>query len=349
MAALLVVLTHAWEIPPALGVGDMGRNFDGGASGVDIFFVISGFIMVYITGGTPISGTSFIRARIARIAPPYWLMTLVMSVALLSAPSSFGSSSFSFTALITSLAFIPWPSSAVNGAAPLLTIGWTLNYEMLFYVLFAVAMMCSQKRRVGITAIFVFLLISLQAIWPNDINPWYQFFTSTIMLEFVFGMLLGSLAKAGKLPGGSRGAILFSALLFLVSIFVFESGRLHEARFLVWGVPAAILVAAVAMCDLSGKIPTNAFLLLLGNASYAIYLTHLFSLGILQKFWPHMPGWLRFSDVVLISFSICAALLGGVVFYWFIERPLVRVARAWATGKRGSLDVQAGTPATVAP
>lgn len=117
-AALLVVLCHAWQMVPVVGKGDLGSEFEGGASGVDMFFVISGFIMGYITAERPVTSTRFMLDRIARIAPPYWAITLLMALVLIFAPSVFRSASFDPATLITSLLFIPWPSEAVPVLRP---------------------------------------------------------------------------------------------------------------------------------------------------------------------------------------------------------------------------------------
>lgn len=327
-AALLVVLGHAWQMVPIVGVGDLGSGFKGGASGVDMFFAISGFIMVHITADRPVSPGQFFTDRVARISPSYWVITLLMAAILIVAPSVFRSASFDMASLITSLFFIPWPSNAVPGATPLLQIGWTLNYEMLFYAIFALGMLVSRDWRVPIAAIVITLLVSMQLVWDNRTNDFFQFYSSTIMLEFVFGMMIALVFRRYR-PGNAVLAVL---AVLAVAAFAWaltnSMWRLDQMRFLVWGVPAALVVASVTAADLRGIVPHVKILLLLGNASYAIYLTHLFPLGALRKVWPMMPQVLQSSDVFLLGAAVAISLIVGVGFYLLVEKPLVRLAKA---------------------
>lgn len=270
----------------------VGASFPGGAAGVDLFFVISGFIMVHITSQRPVGPGQFMLDRAARIAPPYWLITLLMAAVLIVAPSVFRSASFDIATLITSLLFIPWPSTAVPGTAPLLQIGWTLNYEMLFYAIFALAMLIAREARIVIAAGAILALVSMQLFIPNDSNDFFQFYSSTIMIEFVFGMAIALVLQ--RYPVSPR------------------------------------VVACIAALDLRGPIPLNRTLLLLGNASYAIYLTHLFPLGAVRKVWPMMPAMVQQSDVLLLLSAALLALAVGVGFYLYVERPLVSLAKSAA-------------------
>jgi len=328
VAALLVVLCHAWQMVPVIGQGDIGSRFEGGAAGVDLFFVISGFIMGYITAQRPVAPSRFMFDRIARIAPPYWAITLLMALVLIFAPSVFRSASFDQATLITSLLFIPWPSKAVPGAAPLLQIGWTLNYEMFFYAIFAISMWISPKRRREIACLIILAFASMQLFWPNRSNDFFQFYSSTIMIEFIYGMAIGLFVDKLKLSNAFiASSLAFSALLFAYAIS-YEIGRLHQARFLIWGIPSALVVASVISADLKGVVPVRKLPLLLGNSSYALYLTHLFALGGVRKIWPMMPGVIRGSDVFLILAAVAVSLAVGIGFYQFVEKPLVRLAKS---------------------
>jgi exopolysaccharide production protein ExoZ len=364
IAALLVVLAHAWQMVPVVGTGGefVGASFPGGASGVDMFFVISGFIMVHITTQRPVGPGQFMLDRVARISPPYWVITFLMAAVLIVAPNVFRSASFDMATLLTSLLFIPWPSTAVPGTAPLLQIGWTLNYEMFFYAIFALAMMVSRANRIAIAAGVILALVSMQLIWPNDANDFFQFYSSSIMIEFVFGMLIALLVNRSaprqeSTSGSSRAsrykisaqifsasftsasrnarpalltAAMMIALCFWAWSLTFDVGRLSQMRFIIWGLPAAMIVACIVAVDLRGVVPYNRLLLLLGNASYAIYLTHLFPLGALRKVWPMMPEFIRASDMLLLLFAVALALAVGIGFFLFVEKPLVKLAKAVA-------------------
>jgi peptidoglycan/LPS O-acetylase OafA/YrhL len=98
-------------------------------------------------------------------------------------------------------------------------------------------------------------------------------------------------------------------------------------RFLVWGIPAALVVTAVTLCDFKLHVPRSKAMLLLGNASYALYLTHLFPLGAVRFVWPKLPEFIRSSDILLIASSVGAALFVGVGFYFLVEKPLITLGK----------------------
>lgn len=348
VAALLVVLTHAWQMVPLVGNGEsmLGSGFHGGSSGVDLFFVISGFIMVYITSTRHVPAGEFMLDRIARIAPPYWVITILMAAVLIIAPNVFRSSSFDMASFVTSLLFIAWPSNAVPGAAPLLPVGWTLNYEMLFYAIFAASIVISSRYRVWIATAAILVLVSLRLLDQDNGNEIYQFYTSSIMLEFIFGMLIGLAAQGDVARWMTKSRLLGFAALLVAAVFFafaisFEVERPSQWRSLIWGLPAAFVVASVVAIDMGGRVPVSRLLLLLGNASYAVYLTHLFPLGAVRKIWPMMPEFIRSSDYLLLLFGVAVSLGMGLGFYLIVERPLIRLAKSAIMHWRASQSVEA--------
>jgi exopolysaccharide production protein ExoZ len=183
VAALLVVFIHLDTLLASLGL----PVFGGG--GVDVFFVISGFIMVYTTSLRDTGPWSFFADRIARIVPLYWSLTLALIVLNFVAPALLHSQA-TWRELIESLVFVPFEKP--NGLiAPVLYVGWTLNYEMFFYLLFAGGLLL-HNRRLGVATV-VFCLVFLVAIGlverPQGVIG--RFYTSTILLEFAVGAVIG--------------------------------------------------------------------------------------------------------------------------------------------------------------
>ena len=151
IAAALVVVSH---IRTEVGLTPFG------SSGVDIFFVISGFIIYYVTrDGAP----QFFTRRLIRIVPLYWLGTLALAAIALKAPGMLNHTSLDADKLLGSLFFIPVWNESVQYHLPLLTLGWSLNYEILFYLVFFIALKISHQHRLIITS---FLLVSLTAVHP---------------------------------------------------------------------------------------------------------------------------------------------------------------------------------------
>ncbi len=150
VAALLVVIVHLEALTKIAGL-PQGVTISGN-SGVDLFFVISGLIMVVTTAERPQSSYRFLRNRITRIVPLYWLITLSVAVIALIAPALLQSTTASLPQIVKSLAFIPYhrPDGVMQ---PVVFVGWTLNYEMMFYIIFAIGMLLPR------TAGLVFSLI----------------------------------------------------------------------------------------------------------------------------------------------------------------------------------------------
>ena len=142
VAALLVVFVHIDRLAELAGFRSGTTAF--GNTGVDLFFVISGFIMVVTVTERPQSPSQFFRHRVARIVPLYWLVTLAVFTLALVAPVLLQSTKANPAELLKSLAFIPYPRSD-GQMHPLVFVGWTLNYEMMFYALFAVGMLFARK------------------------------------------------------------------------------------------------------------------------------------------------------------------------------------------------------------
>jgi peptidoglycan/LPS O-acetylase OafA/YrhL len=324
VAALLVVLYHALEVwgdridPTAPGVG-----WTNGAAGVDIFFVISGFVMVVSSrrlAGKPGAWLTFLRHRIVRIVPLYWLLTTVKvaAVALLSGLVLRTSLDVNF--VVDSYLFLPVVDNA-NHFRPVLPVGWTLTYEFLFYLLFAVAL----AARVGVLRIIVpgLGLIAALALVRTQSWPTWTILFNTIVLEFIFGVLLAKWTLLGfrLRPTIATGFVIAGFVAILSMPVVSEN-----ARVLTWGLPAfAIVVGAVSLEPVARLLPR--WLLTLGDASYSIYLSHGFVLPTLVLLigTTVSPGlWIQATTITLCLFV--GSVIGWVVFM-LIEGPMLRAFR----------------------
>src|ERR1700748_1111292 len=157
VAAYLVVLVHLSELLPQNSFAELLRSR--GYGGVDIFFAISGFIMVYTTSAKRTSAGTFLLNRLKRIAPLYYLVTLIVFALALVLRSLFESASTDLVPLLKSLAFLPFEKTPGH-IYPVYYLGWTLNYEIFFYAIFAAGMFARYEMRVAIcTAIIVGLVV----------------------------------------------------------------------------------------------------------------------------------------------------------------------------------------------
>ncbi len=317
-AALAVFLFHI----SSLTVATWGPNAAGidhvGAAGVDLFFVISGFVMAMIVARPgPFRPGDFLLRRFARVVPGYYLATFGVFVLTLAVPYVFKSTTSDFWILVRSLAFVPWPDSH-GSMAPLLLVGWTLNYEIFFYALvLLVAGLFGDRRLYGVMALLCALVLAGWVFHP--LQPTAAFYTDSILLEFAFGILVWRLYQL--LSGDRAEAISFVVFVGGVVFFALQ----HESdpgtyRTLSWGVPSAmILFGGLRMMKFRSRSMAA-----LGDWSYAFYLTHLFVItGYIRIVMPRLP------DLELIwIYHYCAmtVLSLGVAwgFHRFVEVPANR-------------------------
>ncbi|WP_420961598.1 acyltransferase family protein [Brucella sp. IR073] len=300
IAALAVVFFH---LSPA--------SWTLGAAGVDLFFVISGFIMG--TVGLSDSPGSFMRKRIIRIVPLYWAVTLAMCAASL-VPGLFANFTFDLPRLVTSLFFIPFED--LQGKIwPLVVVGWTLNYEMFFYVLFALGLWLRLPILVPVLAIAALAAAGL-LLRPDATIP--RFYTDQLLLEFAIGLLL---SRAMVFKNALLGAAL--AIAGVVSLLSWGlASDTPEWRVIYWGLPAAAIVAGFLAVERAGAFPARALRPLekLGDASYSLYLTHGIVLSIVRKFVGHEGA----SGVLI---ALAASIAVAMLSYYLFERPVGQILR----------------------
>jgi len=314
-AALGVVVFHAAE--------RTGHHFAIGAAGVDIFFVISGFIMWVISERRSMSPLSFLRDRVQRIAPVYWLATIVMVLGGLV--GLFPNLVLSPAHVMASLLFVPTPSPSTGEVWPVLVQGWTLNYEMFFYALFALTLLVPRSRRLlAITACFL-LLVGLGYAIDSD-NTVFVTYTRPIILEFVAGMIIAELWLRGRVPGTNAGlALVATAISGFAALAVF---RLPFDEF-VLGPLAVMLVFGTLALEHRGWFRGRGMPMLLGDASYSIYLWHTFAISVVVKVCARAG-----VDLALSAFlAVLAGMALGVAAYILFEKPLTRRLRSRVVSK----------------
>lgn len=327
LAALAVAVSHAAQIIPIHGRGDVFGPMPAGAAGVDVFFVISGYIMCHITKGAPITGWAFFKHRLARVAPSYWFITAFVAFAMTAAPTLFNSSIFDVGLLLKSLLFLPAHNPSSGELVPLVQIGWTLNYEFFYYSIFAFCLAFGGRHAPVISSTLLVAIAASNFVFQAT-GP-LSFYTNTIILEFVFGMI--TWAVLDRFPDQKRyvGALLIAVglVLFYYSADVFSGERTSLLRPLGWGVPAWALVTGAIIVERSGALPKSSLLKKLGDASYSIYLTHIITLGAVRFVWGHFHLKTIFADIYLMVFALVATIIVAVPYYELIEKPSSRLFR----------------------
>ncbi len=331
LAAFLVVIGHSvheTELMSArLGLPPAPFSAVNWGFGVDIFFVISGFIMVYTSVdlfGRPGAWRIFLTRRLTRIVPLYWFLTTALLIGALVAPQLLNVPIGDWQHVVASYLFIP--SLRVPGEIrPVMALGWTLNMEMFFYVLFAGALAFPFRQGMAALtlAIVVFALIGL-VFQPEQVQ--LAFWSQSIVLEFLFGCLLA--------VAFLKGAHLTTPVAILLGIVGFAGivnipgldgdGALPDG--LRWGLPALLVVAAAALSPASSA-RVVVWLAALGDASYSLYLAHPFILRPFRNVWLALVGnSVSLTVYVLVAASI--ATLGAVLINRWVERPLLRWTQA---------------------
>jgi peptidoglycan/LPS O-acetylase OafA/YrhL len=319
LAALMVVFVHIEAL--AVMAGGRAEALDFGNGGVDLFFVISGFIMVFTTGRKPMGPMTFLAARWRRIAPLYWSVTLAVFALAMLAPRLLQNTQADLPHLIASLLFLPL-QRADGTMRPVVFVGWTLNLEMAFYVLFAAGLMF-RRRVLGVALTFGALLaLAAWAQWARPADPVLLFYTTPMVLEFGFGMLLGlawPYLPRSRAPALALGAAAVAAFVLILAAPTLWPGA---ERMLIYGLPAAVIVAAALTLERSGLALRWAWTRQLGNASYAIYLSHVFvtQAVILAAARLHLHGALAAALLAVVALAGVAA--AGLGLHYAVERPL---------------------------
>ena len=326
-AATAVVVFHAIATGKVYlsdpGDTTLFKVFEYGHYGVDLFFVISGFIIYYSTERSHPTPLQFLRRRVERIIPVYWFLTLLIVAIALSMPQIFrGADWFEINRLVTSLLFV----SFADGKLPLLYVGWSLEYEMFFYVLVALLLFRRKDAWNGILILFSILVIAGQTKAVSELAGPYGFLMEPIILEFAFGIL------AGQIFCGKKVALPGLIAVSCASLAVLMAAPSHRA--LIIGLPSTLLVLGAAYLSRVRMAPSpiETVVARLGDASYSIYLIQVLTLPAVGKLaaraWPTMP-----LDMFTVI-GTAATVLAAYGLYLFIEKPALDFCRQLRTPAR---------------
>jgi exopolysaccharide production protein ExoZ len=329
-AAISVVYLHV--------VSDAGLNLGIGAGnfGVDLFFVISGFTMSYV-GHMPAG--QFLLRRCIRILPLYWLATLGAFLIAWVAPTLIQSTSASVPHLLHSLIFLPYPNK-LGDLRPTLALGWTLNYEMYFYSLFAVGLVFTVRFAPVVASALIVLSATVIRLVGAE-NRSLTFYADPIVYEFCFGVIVYyivvAMSKIKPLPTHStraRRGLLLTSTLAAISLPLLERLMLGD-RTLWAGVPASILVLSVVLLEKKYEVAaTDKRIVLLGDSSYVLYLLHPYILYgairlMLNPSTMGVPGLASWIIALMLVASLTAI---GV--HLVLERPTLSYLRGRFARKR---------------
>lgn len=323
VAALMVVVfhAHAFFLVNRLYPGQtVSPLFDMGYSGVEFFFVLSGFIMFLVHRsdmGRPDRAPNFLMKRVTRILPFYWIVLVGLVAVLSLVPGAGPEGARDPLAIVRSIFLIRTDQEFIIRAA------WTLSHEMLFYAVFCLMIV---SRRIG-TAIFAFWIVGCfvtSFFYPQAPYPlWYVFAAFNIL--FLFGMASARSYSSLSARSGTMLAVFGTAMFLGVGVLdVYGAWFLGEAvRTLAYGVGAALAIAGLAAAEAGGRLRAPSWFVFLGDASYSIYLVHGPVLAVVTMISlrlgapSHLPAW-----VMLVVLWI-AGTSAGILAHLLIERPLL--------------------------
>ncbi len=330
IAALLVVFTHLPSMEIKHGGDSILPAFIRfGISGVDLFFVISGFIMVYVTWESSRSIRSsfkFLFARLTRIYPIYWLIAILVFIAWKLYPDL-----MSFDPRVTSLwkSFLLWPDITF----PMLKVAWTLIHELYFYTVFAFILLL--PRRFLMPAAFIWMAIVFggnQAGW-NKQSPEMAIIFHPLTAEFFLGAVAGYIFKrfgaAVARPTLIAGVLMWlSALYYLSTSLAPTEYPTDWERVLYFGLPSVFIIYGIAALEHRGMYEFPRWCSTFGDWSYSLYLSHILTLSVLGYAWRPIASAGIWDNILIIPVLVIGSIaVSGLLWYGF-ERPALRGFKA---------------------
>lgn len=310
IAALMVLIGHVVAETEHYFAVDLPGDRIPWTRGVDIFFVISGFIIALSAQRFAGQSLAFFWRRFLRVAPLYYLFTTLMVLSLLVIPGATKDTSLDLGQILNSYLFLPYERQD-GRIAPVLSLGWTLNYEVFFYALTALCLWFRHPFR-GLAALLV--LFSLTSLLP-DHGTLLTFYTNPLILEFILGVALFHLYQTDWRLASPKLAVVTLALGFLLMIAL---NFTDLPRFLAAGLPATLIVASGTLFCPAVPLPFQT----LGDASFSLYLSHRFTMRLatlaLLPLFPASAAWIYAALVCGLCISV------AYLVFFRIESPLQR-------------------------
>ncbi len=343
VACLLVLTFHLWSWDNLYGAHTplLGAIKWFGFAGVDLFFVLSGFLIAYTNAdkfGQPAAIPRYFLRRLGRIYPAYWVAMLLTAVGvglLVEWP---------ITDKDWLNDFARWMTLTPDGSPNrVIWPAWTLGYEVLFYLVFGLLLLLRAKWAGAALATWAVAVIAGSFVAAPE-DPFFQMVVNPFVLEFLAGCAIAAVAyRRQHLPGwywASGIAVVYAPVAAIILHRLIDMPyasimALPWPRVLAFGPPSALFVYACVAAERAGIARVPGWLRRVGDASYSIYITHSNALIVAvwlgcfipHSRWPHL-AWL------LVSFVAC--LVVGFAFHYAVERPLMNLIKALdrATGRR---------------
>ncbi len=298
-------------------------SFNAGRFGVEFFFVLSGVVILsahWNDIGNPHTFGSFAWKRFRRIYPVYWIVLLPQLLWIVLHPRNENLWQRDPWVILSSILLVH-----IHSIHTTITVAWTLFHEIQFYAFFAVLLL---NRRIGIVLMILWLIPSFFAF--NQLNPYGNHFFSPLHFIFAFGMIAAWIMRRSRIPWPAlpliAGIVLFTWACYIAQVRV----EITDAYNLLAGFGAMLLTLGLVEFERRGQLRVYAWLALLGDASYSIYLVHY---PLLWAIAPRAATVLPQHHIPLLPTAVLLTLLSvaaGLLFHLLVERPLLR----WMGGFR---------------
>jgi exopolysaccharide production protein ExoZ len=330
VAVLVVVLFHMMLVEQKYGGATslLPEAFWFGNFGVDLFFVISGFVMVTVTRGkfqNLKTALTFLYHRASRIYPLYWVYTLAALAVFLVQPTWINSAQGGKADILASFLLLP------SKLLPLVLVGWTLVHEMYFYIIFFVILLLFPEKRMPLAILAWGVVVVVFNQLNISSSPTYGVAFHPLTIEFMGGCLLAVITHNTKPPAWSGAWLAAAAVLaFCASIAGHilhgEIVPVNWWRVLIYGVPALLIVYFITEAERKGTT-LPAALIQSGNASYSIYLSHLFTINVVGRVWAFVAVDSIYDNFIVLPIMFGVTVFAGFVSYWLVETPLLKLTR----------------------
>ncbi|HMH22022.1 MAG TPA: acyltransferase [Puia sp.] len=331
LAAFSVVFYHLTLVEKKYAGKDiyLPEALAAGRSGVDLFFVISGFIMVLITRkkwGEKNNSLNFLLHRGARIYPNYWFYFLLTLAVFWVQPSFVNASQGGRVHFLSS--FFLFPSASL----PLVMVAWSLIYELYFYLVFSLLMRCRERVVIPILLLWIIVLAGINLFLPGfRPGPVVEVMISPYSIEFILGALSAIILSGSwirRVPDGILFFVVGASVLSAPLLFpgFYGNGSFHGpallTQALVFGIIFALLVLSLAVIELKREVRFWRWLIMLGDISFTVYLSQLLVIGAIGRIWSAFflkaGSWV--DNAIALSVMVMVIVVYSYVAYRLIER-----------------------------
>lgn len=331
IAVLLVLFYHLAKIEHKYthGVSVLPDAFSIGMSGVDLFFVISGFVIAVITrdtGQNKIKLGRFLYHRVTRVYPLYWFYSLLLLAVFLIKPELINSAQGGQVNIVASFLLLP------QRLLPLLAVGWTLIHEMYFYVIFALLLLFPQRWLLPLLFVWAIFVVGAYSLFLEIANPMIELACHPLTLEFIAGCFIAYASFKNKFSSLALQSLILGFIWWIAAYGIYVSLGLgfepgNEIRVALFGVPAALTVFGLVNIENTTGLKPPKWMLTIGDASFSIYLSHVLVISAAGRIWSKLEIVDTLGNIFALSLICASALVIGILSYFFLERPILSITR----------------------